>query len=57
MSEKVREMIFENIKLEKVKIKKHKKIALSQAEALMKWASKPVSGPGNSEYDKYAYDF
>ena len=29
---------------------------ITQAEAFLRWANKAVHGPGDSEYDKYAYD-
>lgn len=41
------------------KIKTRKKVEkkLSGTEALLRWAKNPVHGPGDSEYDKYAYDY
>lgn len=39
--------------------KKAKKVAkkMTGAEALLDMAKHAVHGPGNSEYDKYAYDY
>ncbi|OIN90038.1 hypothetical protein COW80_00710 [Candidatus Beckwithbacteria bacterium CG22_combo_CG10-13_8_21_14_all_01_47_9] len=55
-SQMTRELLDKAVKVEGKKIRKKAKKKLSQYEALKKWAVNPVSGPGDSEYDKYAYD-
>ena len=49
MSEIVREALKERLKREKKTKKKG-------AEFLLKLAKEAVAGPGDAEYDKYAYD-
>jgi len=56
MSQKAREIFAKGLKQEKAKIKKTKKKKMSGAEFLTWLAENPVHGPGDSEYDKYAYD-
>ncbi len=47
-----------NLVIKKVKIGKGKKIKkITGVEFMLNQAKKSVSGPGDSEYDKYAYDF
>ena len=55
-SQMTRILLDRAIKTEGKVIKKKAKKKLSQFEALEQWAANPVSGPGDSEYDKYAYD-
>lgn len=55
-SKMTRTLLDSAIKSEGKKIKKKAKKKLTQFEALEQWAANPVSGPGDSEYDKYAYD-
>lgn len=55
-SQMTRELLDVAVKSESKKIKKKAKKKLTQFEALEQWAAHPVSGPGDSEYDKYAYD-
>ncbi|MDZ7587041.1 MAG: hypothetical protein U0946_04745 [Patescibacteria group bacterium] len=55
-SQMTRELLEKAVKVEGKKIKKKAKKKLTQFEALEQWAANPVSGPGDSEYDKYAYD-
>ena len=55
MSEITRELLKEGIKKEK-KMTKKKKNKLSGIEFLEYLAKHAVKGPGDSEYDKYAYD-
>lgn len=50
MSDVAREILKGGIGKKKTKGKR------GGVEALLKWADKAVKGPGNSEYDKYAYD-
>jgi hypothetical protein len=49
VSSVVREMLGKEIKKSPI-LKK------TGIELLKEWASHPVKGPGDSEYDKYAYD-
>ena len=47
-----------NLVIKKVRIDKGKQIKkLTGVEFMHNQAKKSVSGPGDSEYDKYAYDF
>ena len=47
-----------NLVIKKVKIGKGKMIKkITGVEFMLNQAKKSVSGPGDSEYDKYAYDF
>ncbi|OGD55842.1 hypothetical protein A3E73_02345 [Candidatus Beckwithbacteria bacterium RIFCSPHIGHO2_12_FULL_47_17] len=55
-SQMTRELLDKAVKVESKKIRKKAKKKLTQYEALEEWMSHPVSGPGDSEYDKYAYD-
>lgn len=58
MSKKAREMFAKSIKTEKMIIKRIKKKKKMSGVGFLTWlAEHPVHGPGNSEYDKYAYDF
>ena len=41
---------------QKIKVKKPKKKKMTGAEFLLYLAKHAVEGPGDSEYDKYAYD-
>ena len=45
-----------NMVTQKIKTKKQKKKKMTGAEFLLYQAKKAVAGPGDSEYDKYAYD-
>ncbi|OGF98951.1 hypothetical protein A2153_04980 [Candidatus Gottesmanbacteria bacterium RBG_16_38_7b] len=54
ISEIVRQSI--PLVINKIKAKKKKTKKLTGADALLKWAKNAVHGPGDSEYDKYAYD-
>ena len=47
-------MVIKDIK--KKKPKKKKSVIDLQYEAVDRWIKGAVHGPGNSEYDKYAYD-
>ena len=55
-SQMTRELLDVAVKSESKKIKKQAKKKLTQYEAWDKWIAGAVSGPGDSEYDKYAYD-
>ena len=57
MSKIIREAIFKGLKIQEKKLSKKKKKKLTGAEFMLQQAKKAVEGPGNSEYDKYAYDF
>ena len=57
MSRIIREVIPKGIRAEKEKITKRAKKKMGGAEFLLQQAKKAVAGPGDSEYDKYAYDF
>ena len=41
---------------QKIKVRKPKKKKMTGAEFLLYQAKKAVAGPGDSEYDKYAYN-
>lgn len=55
MSEIVRLSLPHAVKKIKL-LKKRNRKKITQYEALRKWIESAVSGPGDSEYDKYAYD-
>jgi hypothetical protein len=55
-SELHRRILDVGLELEKKYAKKIRKRKLSGAEFLLMQAKKAVAGPGDSEYDKYAYD-
>ena len=54
MSELIRQALKQRIKANI--INKKEKIQQRQYEAIRKWIKGAVHGPGDSEYDKYAYD-
>lgn len=54
-SQITRTLLDQAIKTEGAKIKKKAKKKLTQFEAFDQWIAGAVSGPGDSEYDKYAY--
>ncbi len=55
-SQMTRELLDKAVKVEGKKIRKKAKKKMTQFEAWDKWIAGAVSGPGDSEYDKYAYD-
>ncbi|WKZ25514.1 MAG: hypothetical protein QY322_03975 [bacterium] len=56
MSEMHRKILETGIEIQKKSVKgKHVK-KVSGADFMIQQAKKAVAGPGNSEYDKYAYD-
>lgn len=58
MSKMARNTISHGVKVEKEQVKRAKKTKkMTGAEALLDMAKHAVHGPGNSEYDKYAYDY
>jgi len=57
VSKLVRETLPVGMKIEKKKVAKKKIKKLSGGEFLLQQAKKAVYGPGDSEYDKYAYDY
>jgi hypothetical protein len=57
MSEIHRRIFDEGIKIQKKKATKNKSKKMSGGELLLDIAKHAVHGPGNSEYDKYAYDW
>lgn len=56
MSQMHRKILEAGLKLEKKVAKKQKTKKMSGAEFLLYLAKHAVKGPGDSEYDKYAYD-
>lgn len=54
-SQMTRELLEKAVKVEGKKIKKNAKKKLTQYEAFDQWIAGAVSGPGDSEYDRYAY--
>lgn len=56
MSQMARESISHGVKIERKKVKGKIKNINTQIEAMLKWTEGAVDGPGDSEYDKYAYD-
>jgi hypothetical protein len=56
VSKLVRRAIPCGVEKEKMKAKKISKSLKSQYKAFDKWIAGAVKGPGDSEYDKYAYD-
>lgn len=56
MSEINRQIFDEGIKIQRKRVSKDKDRKLSGAEFMLQQAKKAVAGPGDSEYDKYAYD-
>lgn len=56
VSSLIRTALLPGIKVEKEKVKKISKDTKAQYRAFDKWIAGAVHGPGNSEYDKYAYD-
>lgn len=57
MSSVYRKVFDDGIKIQKKKVSKRKDRKLTGAEFMLSQAKKAVAGPGDSEYDKYAYDF
>ncbi len=57
MSQMVRESISSGVNIQKMKVKKITIKRKNQFDAWDKWIAGAVKGPGDSEYDKYAYDF
>lgn len=53
-SEVVRQSV--SLIAKKMKNKKKKSEIERQYEAMDRWIANPVKGPGDSEYDKYAYN-
>ena len=56
MSEVYRRIFDEGVKIQRKRVFKVKDRKLSGAEFMLQQAGKAVAGPGDSEYDKYAYD-
>lgn len=56
MSQMHRKILEVGIMTQRKVMKKKKIVKNSQVEAMLKWADGAVDGPGDSEYDKYAYD-
>lgn len=54
-SQMTRDLLDQAIKAESREIKKTAKNRQTQFAALAQWISGAVNGPGDSEYDKYAY--
>lgn len=58
VSKMAREALSHGVKVEQKKVNKNiKKIKMSGIKFLTWLTKNPVHGPGDSEYDKYAYDF
>ncbi|MEK9208968.1 MAG: hypothetical protein AAB910_02730 [Patescibacteria group bacterium] len=57
VSKMIRETLPIGMKEEKKKAAKRKTKKMSGGEFLLYLAKHAVKGPGDSEYDKYAYDF
>jgi len=57
ISEIHRRIFDDGIKIQKKALSKNTKKKMSGAEFMLQQAKKAVAGPGDSEYDKYAYDF
>ena len=56
MSEVYRRIFDEGVKIQKKRVAKGGNKKLGGAEFMLQQARKAVAGPGDSEYDKYAYD-
>jgi len=56
MSEVYRQIFDEGVKIQKKRVAKSGGKKIGGAEFMLQQARKAVTGPGDSEYDKYAYD-
>lgn len=57
MSEIHRRIFDDGVKIQKKAVKKNIQKKMNGAEFLLSLAKHAVKGPGDSEYDKYAYDY